>query len=64
MKLFVLIVVLVMANGVPKTNSTLIEQCPDSEVTSAFFNAKVEAGEIRGWHALCVETPLSKGATT
>ena len=60
MKLFILLVVLVMADGTPTTSSTLVEECPDVQTTQTFFNAKKESGEIRGWHALCIEAPVRK----
>lgn len=62
MKLFILLVVLVMADGTPKTSSTLVDKCPDVQTTQAFLNAKKDAGEIRGWHALCIEAPVRKGS--
>jgi hypothetical protein len=61
MKLFILLVVLITADGTPKTSSTLVDKCPDAQATEVFFNAKKNAGEIRGWNALCLETSVPRG---
>ena len=64
MKLFILIVVVVMANGKPATNSTIVEQCPNTLSVKEFFDDKQASGEILGWHAICVEAPVKRKEST